>query len=340
MPRKARIDAPGALHHVIIRGIERRKIFRSDYDRKNFLNRLAKLIPESHTDCFAWALIPNHVHMLLRTGSVSISVLMNRLLTGYGGWFNRKYKRSGHLFQNRYKSFLCQEEPYLKELVRYIHLNPLRAKLVEDIKGLDKYPWSGHSVLMDKTKQSWQNTIYVYSLFSNQKRTARKIYRSFIEKGTAEGRRPDLTGGGLLRSIGGWSALKGLRKAGIRLKGDERILGDSDFVENVLKTAGESLEQKYELQAGGYDFERVTKRVAEVLGMTVDDVTASNKSPGTVKARALLCYWAHRRLGMTTVEIAGKLHLCQSAVSRLSMKGEKIGNEDGALLIEEESIKS
>lgn len=340
MPRKARIDATGALHHVIIRGIERRKIFRSDYDRKNFVNRLAELIPETHTDCFAWALIPNHVHLLLRTGLIPISILMNRLLTGYGGWFNKKYKRNGQLFQNRFKSFLCQEDRYLKELVRYIHLNPLRAGLVEDMKQLDRYPWCGHSVLMDKIKHPWQNIEYVYGFFSGQKRPARKIYRAFVEKGIAEGSRPDLTGGGLLRSSGGWFALKGFRKAGIRLKGDERILGDSDFVENVLKTTGESLEQKYKLKASGYDFERAVKRVSEVLNISVDDVMASNKSPGTVKARALLCFWAHRKLGMTTVEIAGRLNLCQSAVSRLSMKGEKIENECGVELIEKKIIKS
>ncbi len=103
MPRKARIDAPGALHHVIVRGIERGKIFRSDYDRKNFLNRLGKLIPKTQTDCFAWAVIPNHVHLLLRTGLVPISVLMRRLLTGYAVWFNKKYRRHGRLFQNRRK---------------------------------------------------------------------------------------------------------------------------------------------------------------------------------------------------------------------------------------------
>lgn len=340
MPRKSRIDAPGALHHVIIRGIERRKIFRSDYDRQNFLNRLSELLPQTHTDCFAWALIPNHVHLLLRTGLVPISIIMNRLLTGYGGWFNKKYKRHGQLFQNRYKSFLCQEDPYLKELVRYIHLNPLRAGLVEDMNELDSYRWCGHSVLMDKTDQTWQNIDYVYALFSDQMRPARKYYRAFVEKGITEGNRPDLTGGGLLRSSGGWLALKGFRKAGIRLKGDERILGDSDFVEHVLKTAGESFEQKYELKASGYDFDHAAKRVAEVFGMTVDDVMAFGKSPGTVKARALLCYWAHRKIGMTTVEIAGKLNLCQSAVSRLSMRGEKIGNECGAELIENKSIKS
>jgi len=119
MPRKARIDTPGALHHVIVRGIERGKIFRSDYDRKNFLNWLGKLISDTQTDCFAWALIPNHVHLLLRTGSISVSVLMSRLLTGYAVWFNKKYRRHGQIFQTRYKSILCQvvdpplEEKYL-----------------------------------------------------------------------------------------------------------------------------------------------------------------------------------------------------------------------------------
>jgi putative transposase len=130
MPRQARIDAPGALHHIIVRGIERRKIFRSDYDRRDFLERLSELIPETHTYCFAWALLPNHFHLLLKTGATPIANLMRRLLTGYARWFNKKYKRHGQLFQNRYKSFLCQQDVYLKELVRYIHLNPLRSGIV------------------------------------------------------------------------------------------------------------------------------------------------------------------------------------------------------------------
>jgi len=334
MPRKARIDAPGALHHVIVRGIERGKIFRSDYDRKNFLNRLGKLIPETQTDCFAWALIPNHVHLLLRTGLVPISVLMRRLLTGYAVWFNKKYRRHGQLFQNRYKSILCQEEPYLKELVRYIHLNPLRAGLVENMKKLDKHPWCGHSVLMNKTKQAWQNVDYVYGLFSEKKRIARTRYRVYVEKGILDGKRPDLTGGGLLRSTGGWAVLKGLRKVGIRVKGDERILGDSDFVKNVLKSAEEELEQKYDLKARGYDFDRVAQRVAEVMEIETEQVTAFGKSPQTVKARSLLCFWAHRKLGMTTIEIGRRLNISQSAVSRSSMRGQQIERENRFELID------
>ncbi len=334
MPRKSRIDAPGALHHIIIRGIERRKIFRSDYDRSNFVGRLAELVPETKTECFAWALIPNHAHLLFRTGSVPVSRLMSRLLTGYAGWFNKKYHRHGQLFQNRYKSILCQEDAYLKELVRYIHLNPLRAGIVEDLKELDKYSWCGHSSVMGKKKQPWQNVDYIHRLFSEKKKEARKIYRAFVKKGIDEGKREDLTGGGLLRSQGGWEALKGYRKAGIRVKGDERILGDSDFVEKVLKSAQESLEEKYGLKNRGYDFDKAVERVSELMDMDVSQVLAFDKAPKTVQARALLCFFAHRKLGMTTIKIAGRLKISQSAVSRLSRKGEIIEREKSIKLIE------
>ena len=103
MPRKARIDAPGALHHIICRGIERRKIFDDDADRENFLERLGIILKETSTPCYAWALIPNYVHLLLRTGKVPISTVMRRLLTGYSVSFNRRHRRHGHLFQNRFK---------------------------------------------------------------------------------------------------------------------------------------------------------------------------------------------------------------------------------------------
>jgi REP element-mobilizing transposase RayT len=340
MPRKARIDAPGALHHVIIRGIERRKIFRSDYDRNNFLNRLSVLVPATSIDCFAWAMLDNHVHLLLRTGDTPISTFMSRLLTGYAGWFNRKYKRHGQLFQNRYKSILCQEDLYLKELVRYIHLNPLRAGLAKDLAALDGFPWCGHGVLMGKIEQPWQNTDYVYRLFSNRKKEARMTYRKFVENGIAEGNRPDLTGGGLLRSIGGWTGLKDFRKAGIRVKGDERILGDSDFVENVLASAREALEEKYLFKARGIDFDQVVRRVAEVMKLTPDQVTAFGKSPQTVQARSLLCFWAHRKLGMTTIEIAKRLKISQPVASRSSKRGEQIAKEKRFELIDKKSMKA
>ena len=98
MPRKARIDSPGALHHIIVRGIERRKIFYDDSDRNNFLDRLGIILIDTKTPCFAWALIPNHLHLLLRTGVAPISTVMRRLLTGYAVSFNRRHRRHGQLF--------------------------------------------------------------------------------------------------------------------------------------------------------------------------------------------------------------------------------------------------
>ena len=95
MPRRSRIDAPGALHHIIVRGIDRKTIFKSDADRNNFLERLKKILTSSDTSCFAWALIPNHFHLLLRTGRVPISTVMKRLLTGHAMYFNRKHNRVG-----------------------------------------------------------------------------------------------------------------------------------------------------------------------------------------------------------------------------------------------------
>jgi len=141
MPRQPRLDAPGLLQHVMARGIERREIFTDDKDRQSFLNRLAAILEDTQTLCYAWALIPNH--LLLRTGATPLSKVMRRLMTGYAVSFNRRHKRSGHLFQNRYKSIVCEEDPYLLELIRYIHLNPLRTGLVKDLKELDQYPWSG-----------------------------------------------------------------------------------------------------------------------------------------------------------------------------------------------------
>ena len=167
MPRKARIDAPGALHHIIVRGIERRKIFYDDQDRNNFLERLGVVLTETGAPCFAWALIPNHVHLLMRTGLTPIATVMQRLLTGYAVSFNHRHRRHGHLFQNRYKSILCQEDLYLLELVRYIHLNPLRARLVKDLKDLDKYPYCGHNVLMGKRKRDWQDADYILKFYDH-----------------------------------------------------------------------------------------------------------------------------------------------------------------------------
>jgi len=334
MPRKARIDAPGALHHIIIRGIEKRKIFEDDKDRNQFIKRLGNILTEAETPIYAWALIPNHLHLLLKTGLTPIATIMRRLLTGYAVYFNRRHRRHGHLFQNRYKSILCQEEPYFRELVRYIHLNPLRANLVEDIRALDKYPYSGHSAVVGKVKRDWHQIDYVLGFFGKRKSDARKAYRQFVKKGVLQGRRPDLTGGGLLRSVGGWAALSALRDEAVRVKGDERILGDSGFVEAVLKEANEQLERRYRLKAEGFDLYRVAERVAAVMKIPLELVWEKSRRPRVVDARDLLCFWASKELVMNKTDLAKHLKLTQPAVSIAVRRGEKIARENQYQLTE------
>jgi REP element-mobilizing transposase RayT len=327
MPRKARVDAAGALHHIIVRGIERRKIFWDDEDRDSFVKRLAQVLTETQTDCFAWALLPNHAHLLLRTGLTPISVVMRRLLTGYAVQFNRRHRRHGHLFQNRYKSILCQQDPYLLELVRYIHLNPLRAKLVADYKSLKRYRYAGHSALMDKWSHEWQNTEYILSVFADKSSAARRSYSEFVEKGIANGKRPELVGGGLIRSLGGWVAAKAARGGQERIKGDERILGDGDFVKEVLESCRQQLERRYRYLAQGCDFDWLVDQVASLLSLQPEIVTRRGRYPDTVEARSVLCYWAARELGISTLELSKRLGISQPTASQSVTRGEKIVKE-------------
>jgi len=339
MPRQARIDAPGAVHHIIARGIERGKIFRDDQDRDDFITRLGDLIAETRTKCFAWALIPNHFHLLLKTGAVPITTVMRRLLTGYAMGHNRRHFRSGHLFQNRYKSILCQQDNYLKELVRYIHLNPVRADLIENIEGLDRYRFTGHSCIMGKRKNSWQSTDEILAAFGDKRSLARRRYRKFIVQGIDLGRQPELMGGGLVRSAGGWSAVCSLRKAGIFQKSDERILGDGEFVDSVLSDAQEAKDNRFLLAAKGIRFGDIVKVTADLLSVDRELLIGPSKERALVKARVLICYWAVHELGMSMTNVACRLKIAVPTVSVAAKKGGVIVKEKGLILGEMLNVK-
>jgi putative transposase len=329
MPRLARLDAPGVVHHVIIRGIERRKIFRDSKDRNDMMDRLADLLPATHTSCYAWVFLSNHAHFLFRSGDKGLSNLMRRLLTGYAIRFNRRHGRHGQLFQNRYKSIVCQEDVYLKELVRYIHLNPLRAKLVTDMEGLDRYKYCGHSVLMGKRACDWQETKYVLSYFGQGQLNGRKNYHRYVREGLAKGRRPELVGGGLIRSLGGWSKVKKLRRTGQdRMKGDERILGDNDFVMDVLSEANERMDRRYELKSRGYGIEKLEERVLEIYRIDRDELYSKSRQKVRADARSVFCYWAVRELGVEGTQMAKRLRMSQPGIAYAVKKGERIVRDE------------
>jgi REP element-mobilizing transposase RayT len=221
----------------MVRGIERTPIFKDNQDRQDFISRIGIIAQQTRTKILAWVLMGNHVHLLLFSGPTGISKFMRRLLTGYALRYNRRHRRNGHLFQNRYKSIVCEEGAYLLELVRYIHLNPLRTAMVKSMEELDQYPWSGHMVLMGKGKNDWQERDYVLDQFHKKERRAIRAYRKFMEEGKDQGRRPELVGGGFIRSLGGWSQVLPLRGSRERIEHDGRILGSGDFVAEIIREA-------------------------------------------------------------------------------------------------------
>ncbi|MFH1024286.1 MAG: transposase, partial [Planctomycetota bacterium] len=297
MPRMARVDYPGALHHLIVRGIERRIIFEDDADRGSFVRRLESVLRDTNTPCFAWALIPNHIHLLLVTGKIPIGRVMQRVLTGYAADFNRRHRRSGHLFQNRYKSVLCDKDAYLLELVRYIHLNPLRARQAETPRELEGFPWSGHAVILGRRTHDWQDTDEVLGLFGKRRSNARRAYREFVLTGIEQGKRPDLTGGGLIRSLGGWVEVIRARREKRRELADARILGDGAFVENVLRHIEERESQAGQLKRKGWNPDKVMARAAGACRMSVENLRGNRKYPEVSRARGLACFWMVEHLG-------------------------------------------
>ncbi|MDO9264199.1 MAG: transposase [Desulfosalsimonadaceae bacterium] len=334
MPRQSRLDAPGGLHHVIIRGIERKKIFWDQIDQQEFVDRLAVLIPETQTRCYAWVLMTNHAHFLFRSGPSGISTLMRRLLTGYVVSFNHRHRRFGQLFQNRYKSIICQEDAYLKELVRYIHLNPIRAKIVDNVKALGQYPFCGHGVLTGHGEQAWQDDDYVLKYFADDLKSARKRYQSYVEAGFDQGRRPELIGGGLIRSFGGWGEVKKQRKNKMeRIKGDQRILGDTDFVASMLTQAKETYERGYALKAEGVDLDYIAAKAAKIYGIDPEEIFLKGRIKVRADARGLFCYWAANELNMPLSDIARKLNMTPAGISYAVRRGEAIARENNFRLL-------
>jgi putative transposase len=317
MPRQARLDSPGTLHHVILRGIEKKDIVDDKYDRANMVSRLGELAEETKTTIYAWALMSNHMHILLKSGLHGLSQFMRRLLTGYAITYNIRHRRHGHLFQNRYKSIVCEEDTYFQELVRYIHLNPLRAKLVKNMSALDRYPWCGHSAVMGRKKREWQDVNYVLSWFGKTTAKARKTYRQYIQDGIKEGSRPDLVGGGLIRTLGGWSQVISLRKSKYKALCDERILGQDEFVECIIGEADKRLKGQLSINVQKLN---ANKRIIEVCkkeGFSIKELEGGSRRGRLPEIRAHLAKELVNNYGLTLAETARKLGVSTSAISKI-----------------------
>jgi hypothetical protein len=247
---------------------------------------------------------------------------MKQLLTGYVVNFNRRHKRYGHLFQNRYKSILCEEDPYLLEVTRYIHLNPVRAGLVKGLTDLRRYPWTGHAAMMGIVARAWQDTAAVLAYFGRTRRQALQRYEEFVGEGIAQGRRPDLVGGGLLRSLGGWAQVLSLRRKGSQVASDTRILGSGEFVEGLWGEAARR--EKETLRLGRKVIALVTlgRRIMAKEGVAEGELRSGVRRRGVVRARRLFCQLAVRGMGYSGAQVARFLGVTTSAVNRLAVSEE------------------
>jgi REP element-mobilizing transposase RayT len=304
------------------RGIEGTKIFRKDTDREDFLSRLGNLCQEGFLAAYAWSLMESHLHLLVRTGNQPLSKSMRKLLTGYVINFNRRHKRYGHLFQNRYKSIVCEDDPYLLELTRYIHLNPVRAGVVQDMRGLSRYPWTGHSVLMGQVKRGWQDTDTILAYFGKRKKVARIKYEEFVREGMAQGRRPELVGGGLIRSLGGWAEVLSVRRKGNKASSDQRILGSSEFVEDLLSEVDEREKETLRFSVRVRDLGLVAEEIKKGEGLGELELRSGRRQRKVSRGRRLFCQLAVGKMGYPGAEVARFLGVTTSAVIRAAYSEE------------------
>jgi putative transposase len=322
MPRGPRLDFTGAIHHVIVRGIERRRIFRSQADRELFLDRLAEWVLASHAGLYAWALMPNHAHLLLRTGQLPLSRLMQAWLSAYSTVFNRRHHRSGHLFQNRFKSTLIEEEPYLRQLLAYIHLNPVRSRLPVTLDSLDLYPWAGHAVVLGNRIYPAQDSDFVLSLFGQSAEEARRAYRTFVREYARGGQADDLDGGGLRRSLRGWKHRERVSSGRERWAHDERVLGSSEFVHTLLRDGDEPAVAPSKPAAV---IQPLVDAVCERFRVSPGELGSRSLRPCVLDARATLSYAAVMHHGLSFTEVARQVGLSRRSIRRAIQRAQLTG---------------
>ncbi len=202
------------------------------------------------------------------------------------------------------------------ELVRYIHLNPLRASIVKGLGELDDYAWSGHRVLLGKMQNDWQERDYVLGQFHRREREAIRGYRRFMEEKKDQGRRPELVGGGLVRSLGGWSEVLSLKEKGERVAYDARILGGGDFVSEILAEAEHRVRRYLPLREKGAVAGGVIKEISRKEAVYEDEVRLGGQRRRVSQARGKIALRLSREYGFSLAEIARQLGVCTFAIAK------------------------
>jgi len=272
MARKPRIHLPGAIYHVMLRGNGGQPIFFHSEDRETFEELVAEGVSRFGHRIHGYCWMPNHVHLAVQVGDVPLSRIMQHLAFCYTRWINQRKNRSGHLFQGRFKAILVDADAYLLELIRYIHLNPVRAHLVHDPA---EYRWSGHRAYLGLDRVSWLTIDWVYSQLAEDMTTAPMRYAHFVTNGLSEGYREDFHRG----------------------TAEGRILGDDNFVESSLKQANQESRPRIRLES-------VISVVCAARKMDLDQISGSGRSRAGAAARALIAHLALELGSATLTEVS------------------------------------
>jgi putative transposase len=299
------------------RGVGKCTVFLDSDDRDDFVRRLSTLVTECNISLMAWALMPNHIHLLSRTGPVPLGKFMQRLLTGYAGSFNRRYDRVGHLFQNRFKSILVQEEVYLLRLVRYIHLNPLRAGLVSDVQELCRYPWSGHGGLARTRPMPWIDSRTVLDQFDGNTDEKRASYLEYIAAVPDEEPDMSLEYGNFRLGPRGLSCITPVE--GNASGHGYDILGSREFGVALLKKL--DCTRGYPRRSRGIehrDVEAVLRLIVDAYGLLEGSLASPRRTQEVVAARDLAAYALQELVGLSLSDTARVLAKTSVAVRRAS----------------------
>ncbi len=293
MSRKPRLEFEGAFYHVMTRGNQKQNIFRDKLDYRKYLQILGDYKSRYPFLLYGYVLMPNHVHLLIETGKIPLSKILQGINQRYTMFFNWKYETVGHLFQGRYKAILCEKEEYLLNLIKYIHRNPIRAALIEEI---DEYPWSSHRLFLKPKTKTIVDLHLALGFFAEDLGQAVKLYRQFMGQ-------------------------EGISKKELEKTFDQRILGDDEFVGRILEKEQEKvLPKKRKHQFG---LEEIIGGIFEVIGIGAEELRGKGRSPETKRARRVFSLIA-RECGYNGVEIGKFLRRDPASITKYSYQREEV----------------
>lgn len=315
MPRGSRLDAPGMLHHVVVRGLEHCAIFARDDDREDFVGRLARLLPETETACLAWCLVPNHVQLALRSGPRGLAHFMRRLLTGYAASFNRRHGRAGHVLQNRYHSTVCEDAPHQSALVRFVHRYPLQTGAVSSLAALADYPWCGHGALLGRVQHPWQSIQDVLARFSASAEQARRAYEAFVAVGPGR----DEPSSQRAENPGRVAARATVRDLPALTP---EVPSDGIGISSALAA---SLRERLKREASPpADCRAVVAAVCLALGLSPEALASGRRSRPLSNGRAVVAYVARTRYRISCAALAAALGTSSPAITLAERRGARL----------------